>query len=504
MTRPYTVLVVEDEPRIRRDLIRRLTDCCRQLTVVGEARTATEGAALFRQLNPELVLADIVMSGQSGLDMLGDLPREKAILAVVTGHKQFEYARQALQIGVEHFLLKPVRQTDLESLCETVLPRLRKRRRERESSEYRHIFQYGSENPAPLLWTAALNIGGWAEKPEHCPRGFAPPVNTMQSLLDSSSVTDVVHVLPSGRRNLLFLVARWVDVTAHSLMPEQVTAAALPHRRSSLVYCDRPVAPEQFPQHTQTLVTSLRRTIQLGRSSTTTLDAEPAHSQNVRVPEGFTERLAALLQEGHLSAAVAELSTMLSQWNDAGTQASFGEFISEMLGGLAGSLKGFRVVADAARDQIGKAMVTLPSAKEIAQHALRVIQTEIIEPAVAPRGEGIAAIAEQYLRRHLSVPVSMSDVCEYLGYHPTHVARRFSESFGTSPMAYLTNLRIETAKELLSGNPELSCRAIGQQVGYEDHRYFYRLFKKHTGQTPSSYRATATGSPETTVGRGES
>ena len=54
-------------------------------------------------------------------------------------------------------------------------------------------------------------------------------------------------------------------------------------------------------------------------------------------------------------------------------------------------------------------------------------------------------------------------------------------------MKYLTNLRIERAKELLA-HSDLRAADIAEAVGYNDPHYFYEIFKKKTGQTPGAYR----------------
>jgi AraC-like DNA-binding protein len=74
-------------------------------------------------------------------------------------------------------------------------------------------------------------------------------------------------------------------------------------------------------------------------------------------------------------------------------------------------------------------------------------------------------------------------------YSNDHLRRRFKKSTGQTPVEYLTNLRIEYAKKLMSENTLLrySIAEIGVMSGYYDSHYFSRIFKKKTGITPADY-----------------
>lgn len=70
---------------------------------------------------------------------------------------------------------------------------------------------------------------------------------------------------------------------------------------------------------------------------------------------------------------------------------------------------------------------------------------------------------------------------------PSYYRTVFREIVGCSPKQYLTNLRMRRACELLS-QTQHSVESIGEMVGYKDMLYFYRIFKKNNGVTPSQYR----------------
>jgi iron complex transport system substrate-binding protein len=99
----------------------------------------------------------------------------------------------------------------------------------------------------------------------------------------------------------------------------------------------------------------------------------------------------------------------------------------------------------------------------------------------------LAAQAADYIQEHYREPITLEQLAELLDCSPRQLMRKFREVFHTSPIDYVIGLRLSKAKELLadSGMP---LKTIAESVGYADSYYFSRLFKKHTGLSPASYR----------------
>ncbi len=110
----YKVILVEDETLLRRGLL--MTTPWQQLDmeVVGEAATGAEGLALIERVAPDIVMTDIKMPGMDGLSMIRAAgPEGAGAYIVLTGFGEFQLAREALQLGVCDYLLKPVDDEEL-------------------------------------------------------------------------------------------------------------------------------------------------------------------------------------------------------------------------------------------------------------------------------------------------------------------------------------------------------------------------------------------------------
>ncbi|BEU87355.1 response regulator [Selenomonas sp. TAMA-11512] len=108
------VVVIDDESIQRQSLVSLTPWSDVGCRVVGEAENAESGAALIRQLQPDIALVDITMPGRSGLDMIEELMEECSVeYVVLSGYGEFSYAQRAMQLGVRNYLLKPVEDEEL-------------------------------------------------------------------------------------------------------------------------------------------------------------------------------------------------------------------------------------------------------------------------------------------------------------------------------------------------------------------------------------------------------
>lgn len=121
MSEPATALIAEDEPLLRRSLVRMLANAWPELEVIAEARNGREAVELVEAHRPEICFLDVHMPGMSGVEA-AELIGQRAHLVFVTAYDR--YAVAAFERGAVDYLVKPV---EPARLAETVR-RLQERR----------------------------------------------------------------------------------------------------------------------------------------------------------------------------------------------------------------------------------------------------------------------------------------------------------------------------------------------------------------------------------------
>ena len=146
----YRVLLVDDEEDIRVGISRKMDWESLGFTLVGEAENGQEALELAETLSPDVVLTDIKMPFLDGLELCriltGRLPAARFV--VFSGFDDFEYAKQAIQMNVFEYILKPISASELSAVLERLRERLDTERTQRQNLE---LLRRRYEESLPVL-----------------------------------------------------------------------------------------------------------------------------------------------------------------------------------------------------------------------------------------------------------------------------------------------------------------------------------------------------------------
>lgn len=120
------------------------------------------------------------------------------------------------------------------------------------------------------------------------------------------------------------------------------------------------------------------------------------------------------------------------------------------------------------------------------------IRSHIHETILAPEIQGKSNYSVKEICRYIDEhagdkDLSLRELSEQVYLTPSYLSSLFSKTMGMTVGQYITSARIKKACELLK-DPEYKLYQVAELVGYDDPKYFTRLFKKKTGMTPSEYR----------------
>ena len=99
--------------------------------------------------------------------------------------------------------------------------------------------------------------------------------------------------------------------------------------------------------------------------------------------------------------------------------------------------------------------------------------------------------AVHYFEANYQDKALLSTFCEKHHYNLQYISRRFKKETGLTALEYLQKIRIEKACDLLAGS-KLTIREIAHRTGYDDIKFFNRVFRKMVGMTPGEYRKQST------------
>ncbi|MDE6846020.1 MAG: response regulator [Lachnospiraceae bacterium] len=122
----YKVAIIDDEPLIVKGLSKTMAWDKWNCQVAGCAYDGREGMELIRDKRPDIIITDIHMPEMDGLMMIAGLKSEFPDIQIIilTGYREFEYARRAIELGVSRFLLKPSKMNELEEALDAVTKKL--------------------------------------------------------------------------------------------------------------------------------------------------------------------------------------------------------------------------------------------------------------------------------------------------------------------------------------------------------------------------------------------
>jgi len=124
----YNVMLIDDEPIILQGMSKVIPWESYDCKVIATAEDGMEGLKMMAQHHPDMIITDIAMPGMDGLKMIAAIRSEypDTVVSILTGYRDFDYAQQAIRLGVTRFLLKPSSMEEVQEAVETMCQKLDK------------------------------------------------------------------------------------------------------------------------------------------------------------------------------------------------------------------------------------------------------------------------------------------------------------------------------------------------------------------------------------------
>lgn len=520
----YRVLLVDDEEDIREGISRKMDWLGLGFSLVGEAANGQDALELAESLRPDVILTDIKMPFMDGLELCRILTDRlpAARFVVFSGFDAFEYAKQAIQMNVVEYILKPINADELSAVLRRLKDQLDRERAERRNVELlrsrytenlpvlRELFyanlldghiEPGTERERAARLDIDLQGEEWAV-------GLAYIGSDRRDALSTLSVQKLLEESLTADRCRLTLYNDWVAVivsltesfTIYDLIRVLDRVCTLAASYLGLTLTVGVGAPckelSGMARSAAEARTALEYRSMVGRGQVIYIgDLEPDGSQVLTFEEADERTLTAAVRLGseqEVRDAAAALAGKIREANPSAGQYNL--FLMELVTHL---MKMTRRSGVGVEEVFGTGFSlpiqdsALPSLEELedwcAERYLR-LRTLIRRRQTDSAGQTVET-AKEYIRQHYAESdLSVEKLCAYLHVSSTYFSTLFKRETGTSFTAYVTTVRMEAAAEAIRGTEEKTY-LIAQRCGYEDPNYFSYVFKRHFGVTPTKYRS---------------
>ncbi|MDC7235116.1 MAG: response regulator, partial [Spirochaetales bacterium] len=140
------VVVIDDEPFLLRNIKQSIEQADPDYRIVGEAYDGEEALHIIKTAKPDVIFTDIRMPVMDGLELITELKKNEteAEIIILSGYKEFDYAKKAMKLGVSDYLLKPINPVSLENLLSEIKMKLKAGKKSQQTLWLRNQVKYAA------------------------------------------------------------------------------------------------------------------------------------------------------------------------------------------------------------------------------------------------------------------------------------------------------------------------------------------------------------------------
>ncbi|WP_099203854.1 response regulator transcription factor [Scatolibacter rhodanostii] len=501
----YTVIVVDDELAIRENLPKVIRFEKYGFRVCATAKNGAEALTLIRSQRPNLIMVDICMPTLDGLGLIeamnkegyGDIP-----VIILSGHSDFDYAKQAVKYNVKAYLTKPVDEEETESLLEEIAQSLELQKKknmqemaDRKKHKLSEMFVAG-KSPAGFSEDAFLHC---VVLPIETDDDESTPYQILQTTMPKVfSGYDFLYTV-SGYYYSYYLPADYLKEKNFSpqRLAQQAYYAILKEGLTCAVIADTQILQEEGPfyQNFNIHKNGILTPLFYGAQSCHDYERIPKEksSWKSKYSEAFLTELGNHLNEANLEGALSAFDHFCE------TIAKLHPTLPEI---LDISHKIFYALSNAVQQvqqeggqeylvqkydwQNSTYFFSLLTWAQIQKQTIKQAGSFIMQ---SKKMNGFGQYDEilDYVRRHYREPITIKEVADRFFVNAAYLGRMFQKTTGVGFKQYVKDLRFAEAKQILSQTDKRVYEIAGM-VGFSDSNYFIAKFTQEMGISPTEYR----------------
>lgn len=492
----FKVLLVDDEANVRQGVRMMIPwddiDC----EVIGEAEDGDDGLSKIMTLSPDIVIADVKMPGKTGIEMTEAAKALgfKGKVIILSGYSDFSYAKTAISLGVENFILKPVDENELIEAVKTAGEKIKREQERRYRQEAGR--EYLNEQLVKGLFAGdpmqIAEVMGKYSFPCYCAaivicdrsaqlRGEI--YRQIRRHFEAVSDVDIVSVDISGALGILF--KGWTCSEAAETL-EKLRSGS---EESVFIACGQTAAnpTEIYKSYASAEGLIKNRFIfrhcgivypdmlETGKQNGDTDHAGRIYAyMEINDTEKLSKVIDAFMQsmltadntpEKAKIACINLVRDVRSRFNRSVADKKPEDYITDgFISGL-GDMDSLWEMLEAVRNKF----------KEVSDSYFGKTTKSTMERVV------------QYVRANYNQELRLEMLAGIFGYNSAYLGKVFHQYTGENFNNYIDEIRISEAKRLLESE-EYKVYEVAEMVGYSNINYFHNKFKKYVGMSPLSYK----------------
>ncbi|WP_430610061.1 response regulator transcription factor [Enterococcus sp. DIV0876] len=463
------VLIVDDEASIRNGLPMIIDWESLGYQIIDSAENGEVGLEKIRALKPDVVIADIKMPGKNGLEMVQAAIAEGLLFyaIILSGYSDFEYAKQALQLGAVTYLLKPI---DEEELIDILTKIDQKAKTDHQKNQKNQLMDklFGGDKTGvkQAQFIKLLRV---------------PEEANGRKLFEKLS-EQVTQAIPLIHRHHQYLVL----LNEERFPDEEIDKWCCKLMKTEEVLISRWFLAQDNLKSLMVDIQTLSKLIFLYPNQVIShhvLETDHEGQNRLQIRE---ELVTALLTNQPLQALITDYYQSFYQslaleeeikWQINGDIEWMHHQIQEKVA------LDVEWSADELHQQIFLAQ-TFPMLQAVISEKLKQWQATI-----ASNLNQIDIINEliQYTKKHYKEDLTLKNIGEHFNYNSAYLGKKFRRETGMNYLAFLDKVRMEKAVEILR-HSNLMVYEVAELVGYSNVDYFYKKFKQYHHVSPNEFR----------------
>lgn len=514
----YRYIIIDDEVLTREGTKKKIGTLDGKVTCIGEASNGLEGLKLLDELNPDIIITDMYMPVLDGSTFLVRA-REKypdTPIIVISGYKDFEYARQSISSNVLNYILKPFSKEDIINAMEEAIKNIENSRKTTEQindmRKEKEYIQYDYD----LQMLKSLILGYQANDAKLSSekiRFLLDNHNFILFTITSNTPLDEIYLSNYAKengygdlglylnhlhdKNIGFYILCFPDKS-----PLQLSNTI--HQISTQFIGRLSESRHNIAIGVSTLSNDILQLHQAYKETIDALNSSKITDSNMYyIFNKYINKLQTVLWSGvdelYFRVESGESDKVLDLLNDLYsyclnkndlTLYDIKYYFSELIQNLKGILNNYfgsdLKTNSSSLQNIFNSIFSFEDLKSYMLQFLLNITNNMKGNNVYNIDDVIEKI-KIYVQRNYSNNLSLDFIASLFYMNRSYISYLFKEKTGEKFIDYVTHTRIEKAKQLLE-NSDKKMYQIAKISGYDNVKYFFRIFKKEVGLSPEQYR----------------